>query len=95
MGRVSDVSPVVSIWEGRTPDGYALRVERDSSDGWLVTVASVSRSRNQSLGAALVEAGGGSVPRDWAARVASLIAAHQEAQRLSERSAHSSHTEEA
>jgi hypothetical protein len=93
MRTVSDVSPVMPFWEGRTPDGYALRVERDSRDHWVVTVASVSRSRNVSLQVALMEAGGNSVSRDWAARVAAVIAAHETAEKLSERSAHSSHTE--
>lgn len=62
------------IWQGTTPDGYALQVERDSDGRWVVTVASVSRSRSNSLAAALLEAGGGSVPRAWAARLATLIA---------------------
>jgi hypothetical protein len=53
---VSDVFPVMPIWQGTTPDGYALRAERDSRDQWVVTVASVSRSRNDSLEAALMEA---------------------------------------
>ena len=63
------------IWQGTTPDGYPLVVERDDHGPWVVTVASVSRSRNESLEAALVEAGGGSVPREWAARLAAVIAA--------------------
>lgn len=54
------------IWQGTTPDGYALLVERDSDGRWVVTVASVSRSRNDSLEEALLEAGGGSMPRRWA-----------------------------
>jgi len=62
------------IWQGTKPDGYALLVERDSDGRWVVTVASVSRSRNESLEAALLEAGGGSVPRPWASRVAAVIA---------------------
>lgn len=94
MRTLSDVSPVVRIWEGRTPDGHALRVERDGRNRWVVIVASVSRSRNVSLQVALMEAGGGSAPRDWAGRVAAVIAAH-EAVKLSERSAHSSRTEAA
>ena len=63
------------IWQGTTPDGYALLVERESDGRWVVTVASVSRSRNESLEAALLEAGGGSVPQGWAARLAVVIAA--------------------
>lgn len=62
------------IWQGTTPDGYALHVERDSDGRWVVTVAAVSRSRNESLEAALLEAGGGSVPRPWASRIAAEIA---------------------
>ena len=49
---------MVRIWQGTTPDGYALHVERDRDRRWVVTVASVSRSRNESLEVALLEAGG-------------------------------------
>ena len=79
------------IWQGTTPDGYPLLVERDDHGPWVVTVASVSRSRNPSLEAALVEAGGGSVPREWAARVAAAVAA-REAETVSERTTHTSRT---
>jgi hypothetical protein len=65
---------LMRIWQGTTPDGYALLVERDSDGRWVVTVASVSRSRNDSLEAALLEAGGGSVPRRWAGQLAAAIA---------------------
>ena len=65
---------LMRIWQGTTPDGYALLIECDSAGRWVVTVASVSRSRNDSLVAALVEAGGDSVPRRWAAQVAAAIA---------------------
>lgn len=75
------------IWQGTTPDGYALLVERDGRRRWIVTVASVSRSRNDSLEAALVEAGGASMSKSWAADAAALIAATD-----SERRAHSSRT---
>ena len=61
--RPGDVLKLMRIWQGTTPDGYALLVERDRDGCWVVTVASVSRSRNASLEAALLEAGGGSVPR--------------------------------
>lgn len=82
------------IWQGTTPDGYALLVERDDRGPWVVTVASVSRSRNDSLEAALVEAGGGSVPRAWAAKVATAIAARAVGETLSEPTVHSSRTAE-
>jgi hypothetical protein len=65
---------VVQIWQGTTPDGYALLVERDEDGRWAVTVASVSRSRSESLELALLEAGGGSVTREWAARLAAGLA---------------------
>jgi hypothetical protein len=90
-----DVSPTMRIWQGTTPDGYALLVERDCHGQWVVTVASVSRSRNDSLEAALVEAGGGSVPHAWAAKVATLVAAQAAAETLSEPTVHSSRTGEA
>lgn len=61
------------IWQGETPDGYPLLVEREDHGPWVVTVAAMSRSRNNSLEAALLEAGGGSVPREWAARVAAAV----------------------
>lgn len=79
------------IWQGTTPDGYPLVVERDDHGPWVVTVASVSRSRNESLEAALVEAGGGSVPREWAARLAAVIAARK-VETVSERASHTSRT---
>jgi hypothetical protein len=75
--QVGDVHTLMRIWQGMTPDGYALLVERDSGGRWVVTVASVSQSRNDSLEAALLEAGGGSVPRSWAARLAAAIARPQ------------------
>ena len=71
----SDVLMLMRIWQGTTPDGYALLVERESNGRWVATVASVSRSRNDSLEAALLEAGVESVPRRWAARLAAVIAA--------------------
>jgi hypothetical protein len=74
-GGRDDVSELMR-WQGTTPDGHALLVERNGGGQWIVTVASVSRSRNDSLEAALVEAGGGSVPRTWAERVAKVIRAH-------------------
>lgn len=79
------------IWQGTTPDGYPLLIERDDHGPWVVIVASVSRSRNDSLEAALLEAGGASVARDWAARLSAAIAAH-EAKTLSERTNHTSRT---
>jgi len=63
------------IWQGTTPDGYSLLVERDERDGWVATVASVSRSRNLSLEAAIVEAAGSSAPRRWAEQLAAAIVA--------------------
>ena len=47
---------VMKVWQGTTPDGYGLLVERDENGCWIVTVASVSRSRNASLETALLEA---------------------------------------
>lgn len=72
---VGDVSTLMRIWQGTTPDGYALLVERDGHGQWAVTVAAVSRSRNDSLETALIEAGGESVPRTWATQAAKLIKA--------------------
>jgi hypothetical protein len=63
------------IWQGQTPDGYAVLIERDDAERWVVTVASVSRSRNNSLEAALREAGGSAVSSRWASRVVAAIAA--------------------
>lgn len=79
------------IWQGTTPDGYPLLVERDDHGPWVVTVASVSRSRNESFEAALLEAGGGSVPRQWAARLATAVVA-REAKTVSERNVRTSRT---
>lgn len=79
------------IWHGTTPDGYPLIVERNDHGPWVVTVASVSRSRNASLEAALLEAGGASVPRQWAARLAAAVSA-RDAMSVSERKTHTSRT---
>ncbi len=73
--KSGDVSELMR-WQGTTPDGYALVVERHGRGQLVVTVASVSRSRNDSLEAALVEAGGGSVPQAWAEQAAKMIRAH-------------------
>ena len=64
------------IWQGRTPTGYALVVERDERNRWVATVAAASRSRNESLEAALIEAGGTTITRVWAERLAAVIVAH-------------------
>ncbi len=82
---------MANIWQGTTPDGYPLLVERENSGPWVVTVASVSRSRNDSLEAAMLEAGGGSVPRHWAARLAATVIARN-AVSVSERTTHTSRT---
>jgi hypothetical protein len=63
------------IWQGRTPTGYALVVERDERNRWVATVAAASRSRNESLEAALIEAGGTTITRVWAERLAAVILA--------------------
>ena len=64
------------IWQGTTPDGYSLLVERDEQGEWVATVASVSRSRNVLLEAAILEAAGSSAPRRWAEQLAAAIVAH-------------------
>jgi hypothetical protein len=80
------------VWQGTTPDGYGLLVERDERSAcWIVTVASVSRSRNASLETALLEAGGDSVSHAWAAQLAA-VAARRVADIVSERPPHSSRT---
>lgn len=83
---------VMRVWQGTTPDGYALLVERDKNASWIVTVASVSRSRHTSLETALLEAGGSSVSRSWAAQLATAISARRVADTVSERPPHSSRT---
>jgi hypothetical protein len=82
---------MVRVWQGTTPDGHPLVVERDDRGPWVVTVAAVSRSRNASLEAALLEAGGHAVPRAWAARLAATVMI-REAERLSERTTHTPRT---
>jgi hypothetical protein len=79
----------VRVWEGKTPTGYPLLVERVENGPWVVTVAAVSRSRNASLEAALLEAGGDSVSRDWAAQLTAAVEARAAAM-LSERTTHTS-----
>ena len=63
------------IWQGTTPSGYSVVIERDERHGWIATVGGASRSRNTSLEAALLEAGGTVVSRSWAARVAAAAIA--------------------
>jgi len=65
------------IWEGRTPDGHSLVVERDGRRRWVVTVAGASRSRHETLETALVEAA--VVDPQWAARLATTIGTSQSA----------------
>lgn len=77
------------IWQGTTSDGYPLLVERGDHGPWVVTAASVSRSRNESLETALLEAGGGSVSCQWPARLAAVVTA-TEAKMVSERETHTS-----
>jgi hypothetical protein len=60
-------------WTGQTPDGLSLRIERDHHANWIVTLAGAMRSRNPCLEAALVEAGGASVSREFARAAASVI----------------------
>lgn len=68
-------SSSTTVWQGTTPAGYSLRVERDERNRWVATVATASRSRNASLEAALLEAGGDAIPRHWALRLAAAIIA--------------------
>lgn len=89
---VVSLDVLVCIWQGMTPDGYSLVVERDRGGEWVATVASVSRSRSASLEAALVEAGGASVPRRWAAQLAAALVARSSGGSDSEQAAHTSHT---
>lgn len=62
-------------WQGKTPDGHALVIERDKQRRWVVTLLGAIRSRGYSLEAALLEAGGASVSSAWAPRVAAAITA--------------------
>jgi hypothetical protein len=58
-----------------TPSGYSVVVARDERQRWVATVAGAARSRNASLEAALLEAGGTMVERNWAARLATAVIA--------------------
>ena len=84
-----DVSTTMRIWHGTTPNGHAVLVERDARQRWVVTVATAIRSRNHSLHAALLEAGGHSVSSEWAGRVVAAITSSA----LSEQRSHSFRTE--
>jgi hypothetical protein len=68
-------SKLVQIWRGTTPAGYTLVIELDERNRWVATVAAASRSRNYSLEAALLEAAGTAISRQWAARLAATITA--------------------
>jgi hypothetical protein len=83
------VLTTMRIWQGKTPDGHAVLVERDARQRWVVTVATAIRSRNHSLEAALLEAGGHAVSSEWAGRVVAAITTSA----ISERRSHRSRTE--
>jgi hypothetical protein len=63
----------VTVWQGKTPDGHDVLVERDARHGWVVTVSSAIRSRGHSLEGALLEVGGGPASSAWASQVATAI----------------------
>jgi len=63
-----------TVWQGKTPDGHAVLVERDARHGWVVTVSNAIRSRGHSLEAALLEASGAAASSSaWASQVATAI----------------------
>jgi hypothetical protein len=74
-GGGGDLISTMRIWQGATPDGYSILIERDARQRWVVTVAMASRSRSDSLETALLEAGGSSVSSRWASRLAISITA--------------------
>jgi hypothetical protein len=61
------------IWHGTTPSGYPLLIERDDRNRWVATIANASRSRNHSLEAAILEAAGNTIGRQWAEHLATAI----------------------
>lgn len=63
----------VKVWQGKTPDGHAVLVERDTRHGWVVTVSNAIRSRGHSLEGALLEACGAAASSAWASQVATAI----------------------
>jgi hypothetical protein len=66
-----------AVWNAVAPSGYTVVVERDERQRWVVTVAGASQSRGSSLEAALLEAGGTAISREWAQRVAAAIASRR------------------
>jgi len=61
------------VWQGQTPDGYRLVIEKESDGHWTATVAGVIRSRHTSLKAAIVEAAGPATPHEWANDLAAAL----------------------
>jgi hypothetical protein len=63
----------MTVWQGTTPAGHPVLVERDPRHGWVATVSNAIRSRGHSLEAALLEAGGTAASSAWASQVATAI----------------------
>ena len=63
-----------TLWEGRTPFGLPIVVERDDRRRWVVTVAGTMQSRNASAVTALAEATGLPSVHPWVTWVADMCA---------------------
>jgi len=61
----------IRVWQGQTPQGHPVVIELDARKRWFVTVAGAIRTSNDSLEAALIEAGG--VTSQWATELAARI----------------------
>ena len=65
------------IWQGRSPTGMQVLVEREASELWIVTVAGCSRSRRESLRDAFVDDGGGTLDSGWIESIARRLETSQ------------------
>jgi hypothetical protein len=61
------------VWNGKTPYGLPIVVERDERERWVATVAGTMRSRHLSLAIAVAEAAGLRSRDPWVRTIAGAI----------------------
>jgi hypothetical protein len=59
-----------TVWQGKTPTGFPIVLERDERERWIATVAGTMRSRHQSVAIAVAEAAGLRTQDQWVRAVA-------------------------
>jgi hypothetical protein len=64
-----------TIWNGKTPHGLPIVVERDERHRWVATVAGTMRSRHLSVAIAVAEAAGVRSRDPWVRAIAAAALA--------------------